>query len=461
MFGFQRNNVKDGRKKASRQPLSFESEQAKLALSKKSSQSDKRSGAASSKDRQDFYSVPALPKPSFSTESPQTVLYRLKRNPREDKSHNPLRPKIKPGSSSAKAVNLPSSSQSKPGSSNSFKTSFEDVPTSISIQSQSEGDTRYLKPPEAISDNNSVKISDTRQELRSKWRPWSRKILAKGNVKGKEKGKIKMMGSVMAKCKALIMENGRTLKLTTPTTPPALEMDAVESSRRALENLGIRHTAETLYASQVYELPVECQKGGRVVPSSFYYPSSKTPYHAPRQLGLSNPTLRMNNSLHSLDSKEVAYPDEALCAAASKLETVLVQQILSQTVLNITQAAQNTDSGNRISNSTGDASASTGGEGSSSRRSGKNLNNKRSRYAGRGGQGEDDASGNSDDERRKKGKCKVGADIGARRRRLKCPYFQWRPEEYTLASCRGQGFADMAKLKYVYSLIHSLVFLTP
>src|SRR4051812_39180488 len=55
---------------------------------------------------------------------------------------------------------------------------------------------------------------------------------------------------------------------------------------------------------------------------------------------------------------------------------------------------------------------------------------------------------NLDDEDRRPSKQNDrGPQDGFPRRRLKCPFYQRQPEKYARAACRGEGFADMAKLK--------------
>ncbi|KAF2811556.1 uncharacterized protein BDZ99DRAFT_518816 [Mytilinidion resinicola] len=61
----------------------------------------------------------------------------------------------------------------------------------------------------------------------------------------------------------------------------------------------------------------------------------------------------------------------------------------------------------------------------------------------------DEESENDDDgnERRRKKQAKDYNLEKQPKPRLKCPFFQREPEKYSRAACRGQGFADMAKLK--------------
>ncbi|PVI04218.1 hypothetical protein DM02DRAFT_193118 [Periconia macrospinosa] len=69
---------------------------------------------------------------------------------------------------------------------------------------------------------------------------------------------------------------------------------------------------------------------------------------------------------------------------------------------------------------------------------------------GDGGSPSEDENG-EDRKKRKRGRSSASNE----RRRLKCPYYQRAPEKYTRAACRGQGFADLAKLKDHLKRVHS------
>ncbi|KAF2179170.1 hypothetical protein K469DRAFT_754059 [Zopfia rhizophila CBS 207.26] len=86
----------------------------------------------------------------------------------------------------------------------------------------------------------------------------------------------------------------------------------------------------------------------------------------------------------------------------------------------------------------------------------QNASNKRKRSGQQSMGNDNEESGDEDDNRRRKRKGKAaskGSEI--ERRRLKCPYYQKSPEEYTRAACSGQGFADMAKLKDHLKRVHT------
>lgn len=63
-------------------------------------------------------------------------------------------------------------------------------------------------------------------------------------------------------------------------------------------------------------------------------------------------------------------------------------------------------------------------------------------------------SDNEDEERDGRKKRKLSTDnddAEIRKLRLKCPFYLRRPEKYKRGSCRGEGFADMGKLKCVHT----------
>jgi hypothetical protein len=71
---------------------------------------------------------------------------------------------------------------------------------------------------------------------------------------------------------------------------------------------------------------------------------------------------------------------------------------------------------------------------------------KRARGDGRDPEDGGNESDDDEDDRPKKKNEKRSPDR-LPHRRLKCPFYQRQPEKYARAACRGEGFADMAKLK--------------
>ncbi|KAF2116030.1 hypothetical protein BDV96DRAFT_40518 [Lophiotrema nucula] len=77
-------------------------------------------------------------------------------------------------------------------------------------------------------------------------------------------------------------------------------------------------------------------------------------------------------------------------------------------------------------------------------------NRKRVRGDGRDPGEEPDSDDPTDDDNDRPKKRNGKGPSGGPSRRLKCPFYQRQPEKYTKAACRGEGFADMAKLKWVF-----------
>ncbi|PVH95665.1 hypothetical protein DM02DRAFT_675355 [Periconia macrospinosa] len=72
------------------------------------------------------------------------------------------------------------------------------------------------------------------------------------------------------------------------------------------------------------------------------------------------------------------------------------------------------------------------------------------RDPGDGGDGSGDDDDDSDPPKRNERRSPFGSS-----RRLKCPFYQREPEKYSRAACRGEGFADMAKLKDHIKRVHT------
>ncbi|KAF2175738.1 hypothetical protein K469DRAFT_701538 [Zopfia rhizophila CBS 207.26] len=80
---------------------------------------------------------------------------------------------------------------------------------------------------------------------------------------------------------------------------------------------------------------------------------------------------------------------------------------------------------------------------------------KRGRRLEKSSRASDGESDDENDDRRKRPKSKSPVDHSRSLRRLKCPFYQRRPEKHTRASCRGSGFVDMAKLKDHLKRVHT------
>lgn len=87
----------------------------------------------------------------------------------------------------------------------------------------------------------------------------------------------------------------------------------------------------------------------------------------------------------------------------------------------------------------------------------KDIHSKKTTAKGRaqrpGGRLPRSHSDNEDEERDGRKKRKLSTDhddAEIRKLRLKCPFYLRHPEKHRRGSCRGEGFADMGKLKWVH-----------
>jgi hypothetical protein len=83
------------------------------------------------------------------------------------------------------------------------------------------------------------------------------------------------------------------------------------------------------------------------------------------------------------------------------------------------------------------------------------IRNNGGKRARGGGRDPDDEGGDASDEDDDDQPKKKGPSNKTPQRRLKCPFYQRQPEKYTRAACRGEGFADMAKLKDHLKRVHT------
>jgi hypothetical protein len=144
-----------------------------------------------------------------------------------------------------------------------------------------------------------------------------------------------------------------------------------------------------------------------------------------------------------------AHVESALSSAMIVVKNLLLRELLDHTLPDATDAVN----GSSATISEGTGSSATSSLASSS---GANPHTPRRSKRSRGNEPDpnDDDGDNSDDEDRpkKKGNRRL-AD--RRQRRLKCPFYQRQPEKYTKASCTGEGFVDMAKLKDHIKRVHT------
>ncbi|OAG07067.1 uncharacterized protein CC84DRAFT_1258265 [Paraphaeosphaeria sporulosa] len=133
----------------------------------------------------------------------------------------------------------------------------------------------------------------------------------------------------------------------------------------------------------------------------------------------------------------------ALDSAMSVVKGVMLQKLVGQA---LSEATEMSGASNRAS---GDANAFESFQ--PSRSTTTNNGGKRARGGGRDpdDEGDDDSDQEDDNRPRKKGPTQR-----IPQRRLKCPFYLRQPEKYTKAACRGEGFAEMGKLKDHLKRVH-------
>lgn len=143
----------------------------------------------------------------------------------------------------------------------------------------------------------------------------------------------------------------------------------------------------------------------------------------------------------------------ALDTAMNVVKALLLRELLDYALPEAKAALEG--SGSSSSGSSGGCANRSSSSNLSSRTSDSQRiqRRKRTRESGRDpGDGDGD---DSDSDDRPKKKNERGSPDRPPHRRLKCPFYQREPEKYTKAACRGQGFADMAKLKDHIKRVHT------
>ena len=141
----------------------------------------------------------------------------------------------------------------------------------------------------------------------------------------------------------------------------------------------------------------------------------------------------------------------ALDTAMNVVKNLLLRELLDYALPDATDALE----GSSSSRSGGAGSSASSSLSSSTSNSQTPQRRKRLRGNGRDpGNGDGDGDDSGDDDRPKK-KSEKGSADRLPQRRLKCPFYQRQPEKYTKAACRGEGFADMAKLKDHIKRVHT------
>ncbi|KAF2488644.1 hypothetical protein BU16DRAFT_586871 [Lophium mytilinum] len=172
--------------------------------------------------------------------------------------------------------------------------------------------------------------------------------------------------------------------------------------------------------------------------------------------GSSSTQVNSINKVSPARDAEINEAKELLDVATAKLRAGIVQELLDYASTCCVDSPESSGSNDTISSEqttkSSDETSVTFWDNSA-----QTSMQKRSRDSHREEPGDDsDKSddGDDDDRRRKKQKADIpGGEITGRR--LKCPYHQREPGRYIRAACRGQGFADMAKLKDHLKRVHT------
>lgn len=146
--------------------------------------------------------------------------------------------------------------------------------------------------------------------------------------------------------------------------------------------------------------------------------------------------------------------NSALDTAMNAAKGLLLRELLDCALPEATDATEGFDSlshGSHANNANTSASSSISSCNSNSQTS---QGKKRMRSNGRD-PGDDDGDESDDDDDHPRKKNKTGSPGQQPHRRLKCPFYQRQPEKYKKAACRGEGFADMAKLKDHIKRVHT------
>ncbi|KAF1962660.1 hypothetical protein CC80DRAFT_588198 [Byssothecium circinans] len=151
-----------------------------------------------------------------------------------------------------------------------------------------------------------------------------------------------------------------------------------------------------------------------------------------------------NDAPNSIDGLDRETPNDE-CSSSEAVEGVLssalvqVKDLLLRGLLDYAVSEEATDGLDGFNKRTRDTTSA------SSSQTSDRPPQKRRRGGGRDpGDGGDGSGDDGDSDRPKKG----GKPFPfGHQRRLKCPFYQRDPEKHSRAACRGEGFADMAKLK--------------
>lgn len=198
--------------------------------------------------------------------------------------------------------------------------------------------------------------------------------------------------------------------------------------RRALQVTGVRKSVKLTEIPKQDENTLMKENTGGVALSRSFIPSKS---FSSRGKHLKAPSKTKDRHVSSQSSVEVTQE--------------VVHQLLSSLNTNIKAAAGGNNSANSSKSSIVQSSSKDRTKSSEGDSKNEKSRNKRRKLDEKDGD-EDDCS-DTDSGRRRKSNEKPNPGESPQVKRLKCPYYQRCPEECRLASCRGQGFTEMAKLK--------------
>ncbi|ORY14568.1 hypothetical protein BCR34DRAFT_228471 [Clohesyomyces aquaticus] len=169
------------------------------------------------------------------------------------------------------------------------------------------------------------------------------------------------------------------------------------------------------------------------------------------------PSVIMTSRERETHKCDIADPESLLCRLELSLKRSVIHQLLEHALCEGAETFEGSDaSGEHGGNSHSSEGRSRSAASTSG--AGRLLGQKRQRRT-RGqedtdeeGAGED---GDDGDERRKKRGGPNFAKGPKILRRLKCPFYKRDPNKHSRAACRGEGFADMAKVKDHLKRVHS------
>lgn len=239
------------------------------------------------------------------------------------------------------------------------------------------------------------------------------------------------------------------------TSPTNLPNNNSDGKRKLVETL-LEESVDCDYTSEKLRTGRQASHDAAATPK-FFMPIASTEFFDD---GHSENTDLVGHDVKNTDAQSDEAPEEIEIGMKSALDTamnvvkgLLLRELLDHALPEVTDALER--SGSSSSGSNAGAASSCSSSNLSSRTSTSRLpTRKRMR-----GNGRDPGDGNdndeSDNDERPKKKNDRNLSDRSPHRRLKCPFYQREPDKYTKAACRGQGFADMAKLKDHIKRVHT------